>query len=136
MHLAGLGVDEVGGERARIASKERVRERAVAPEEPAQVQTDEQLRAGIEQASSQVGHAAARKERAERKRVVEMPRDQDGLEIVAPVGDHPDRLDDGHLVGGERAEEPVLALCDRRRQLLQRIERRAVGTSYSTNRTT
>ena len=125
MHLAGLGVDEVGGERARIAPKERVRERAVAPEEPAEVQADEQLRAGVEQAPPQIGHAAAREERPERERVVEMPRDQDGLELVAPFGDHPDRVDDGHLLGREAAQQPVLAPRDRRRQLLERVERRA-----------
>ena len=136
VHLAGLGVDEVGGERARIAAKERVRERAVAPEETAEVQADEQLRAGIEQAAAQVGHAAAREERPERERVVEMPRDQDGFEIVTPVGDHADGLDDRHLVGGEAPQEPVLAPRDRRRQLLERVERRPGGVSYSTKRTT
>ena len=93
MHLARLGVDEIGGERSRIAPEERVRERAVAPEEPPEVQADEQLCAGVEQAPSQVGHAAAREKRPERERVVEMPRDQDGVEIVTSFDDHADRLD-------------------------------------------
>ena len=89
MHLAGLGVDEIGGERSRISPKERVRERAVAPEETAEVQADEQLRPGVEQAAAQVGNAAACEERSERQRVVEMSGDQDGFEIVTPFGTTP-----------------------------------------------
>src|SRR5207247_1216605 len=38
VQLGGFGVDEVGGEPAGVAAKERVRQRAVAPEEPAQVE--------------------------------------------------------------------------------------------------
>ena len=68
---------------------------------PAEVQADEQLRARVEQPPPQVGHAAAREERAERERVVEVARDQDRLELVAALGDDADRLDDRHLVGGE-----------------------------------
>ena len=41
VQLARLGVDEVGRERAGIAPEERVRERAVAPEETAEVKADE-----------------------------------------------------------------------------------------------
>ena len=44
VQLARLGVDEVRGERAGVAPEERVRERAVAPEEAGEVQPDEQLR--------------------------------------------------------------------------------------------
>ena len=109
VQLARLGVDEVGGERARVAAEERVRERAVAPEEAAEVEPDEQLGAGVEQAPAQVGDAAAGEERAERERVVEVAGDQDRVEVRAAVGDDADGLDDGHLVGGERAQQPVLA---------------------------
>ena len=101
MELAGLGVDEVGGERARIAAEERVRERAVAPEEAAEVEAHEQLRAGVEQAPAQVGDAAAGEERPERERVVEVARDQDRVEVAAAVGDDADGLDDRHLLGCE-----------------------------------
>ena len=101
MELAGLGVDEVGRERARVAAEERVRERAVAPEEAAEVEPDQQLGARVEQPPPQVGHAAAREQRAERQRVVEVAGDQDRLEPLAALGDDADRLDDGHLVGGE-----------------------------------
>ena len=82
MQLAGLGVDEVGRERARVAAEERVRERAVAPEEAAEVEPDEQLGARVEQAPPQVRHAAAREQRPERQRVVEVARDQGRLEAL------------------------------------------------------
>ena len=136
MQLAGLGVDEVGGERARVAAEERVRERAVAPEEPAEVEAHEQLGARVEQPPAQVGDAAAREQRAVRQREVEVPRDQDGLELVAAVGDDADRLDDRHLVGREARSSPYSRRATRRGQLLERVERRPVAPSYSTKRTT
>ena len=124
VQLARLGVDEVGRERARIAAEERVRERAVAPEEAAEVEADEQLRARVEQPPAQVGDAAAGEERSERQRVVEVTRDQDRVEVGAAVGDDADRLDDGHLVGRERAQEPVLPPGQLDRQLLERVQLR------------
>ena len=42
----------------------------------------------------------------------------------AALGDDADRLDDRHLLGGERPQQPVLAPRDRRRQLLERVDRR------------
>jgi hypothetical protein len=41
--------------------------------------------------------------------------DQDRLEPLAALGDHADRLDDGHLLGGEGPQQPVFAPRDRRR---------------------
>ena len=124
MQLAGLGVDEIGGERARVAAEERVRERAVAPEEAAEVEADEELRARVEQPPAQVGDAAAGEERPERERVVEVPGDQDRVEVAAAVGDDADGVHHRHLVGRERAEQPVLALGQLDGQLLQRVELR------------
>jgi hypothetical protein len=49
VELARLRVDEIRGEGARVAAEERVRERAVAPEEAAEMEPDEQLGAGVEQ---------------------------------------------------------------------------------------
>ena len=65
MELTRLGIDEIGGERARVTAEERVRERAVAPEEAAEVEADEELGARVEQPSAQVGDAAASEERPE-----------------------------------------------------------------------
>ena len=97
VQLAGLGVDEVGGERARVAPEEGVRERAVAPEEAAEMQAHEQLGARVEEPPAQVGDAAAREEGAERERVVEVARDQDASRSGAAFGDDADRVDDRHL---------------------------------------
>ena len=105
MQLAGLGVDEVSGERTGVAAEERVRERAVAPEEAAQVEPDEQLGARVEEAPPQVGDAPTREERPEGERVVEVPRDQRAFEALAAFGDDTDRLDDRHLVRREPPQE-------------------------------
>ena len=126
MELSGLGVDEVRGERAGISPKERVRERAVAPEEPGEVEPDEQLRSGVEQLVAQVRDAAACEERAKRQRVVEVPRDEDRLQVVASSSRNPDDLDDGHLLLLEGPKQAVLAPGERLRNLLQRVQRAVV----------
>jgi len=54
MQLAGLGVDEVRGERPRIAAEQRVRQRHVAPEEAGDVQPREQHHHGVDQAADRV----------------------------------------------------------------------------------
>jgi hypothetical protein len=98
MPFARLRVDEVRGERARVAAEERVRERAVAPEEAGEVQPDQQLAERVEQARAQIGDPVAcvpREERAVRKREVEMAGDEDVLEVLAARRDDADRLDDG-----------------------------------------
>ena len=48
VQLARLRVHEVRRERAGVAAEERVRERAVPPEEPREVEAHEQLRSGVE----------------------------------------------------------------------------------------
>src|SRR5512132_1991789 len=62
VELAGLGVDEVRGERSGVAAEERVREGAVAPEEAGQVEPHEQLRARVEEPVAEVGQSGAREE--------------------------------------------------------------------------
>ena len=74
---------------------------------------------------AQVGHAAAREERPERQRVVEVARDQDRVEVASAVGDDADSLHDGHLVGREGAEQAVLAPRQLDGQLLERVELRS-----------
>ncbi len=85
MQLARLGVDEIGGERAGVAPEERVRERAVAPEEAAQVQAGEQLDERVQQLRAQVGNAARGEQRAVRERELEVARDQHRVEVVSRV---------------------------------------------------
>src|SRR5260370_490344 len=47
--LAGLGVDEISLERSRVGAEQGVGQRAVAPEEPGQVQPDQELHQRVEQ---------------------------------------------------------------------------------------
>ena len=61
VQLTRLRVDEVGGERARVAPEERVRERAVAPEEAAEMQAREELGERVQEMRAQVGHGVARR---------------------------------------------------------------------------
>ena len=60
VQLAGLGVDEVGGERAGVAAEQRVRQRAVAPVEAGQVQPDEQPGQRVEQPDAQLAAGCGR----------------------------------------------------------------------------
>jgi hypothetical protein len=73
------------------------------------------------------GEHAPAEDQAVRQREVELPRDEDRVELV-PRGvralrDDPDRLDHGHAPLGELAQQPVLALGNALRQLLQRVVR-------------
>ena len=54
VQLAGLGIDEVRRERARVAAEERVREGAVAPEEAAMC-SRRAARERVQQVRAQVG---------------------------------------------------------------------------------
>ncbi len=126
MQLAGLGVDEVGGERAGVAAEERVRERAVAPEEAADVQPREQLGERVQQMRAQVGERGAAEERAVGKRVLEVARDQDRVEVVVASGDDADRLDDRQRLALEAPQQRPLAARRPLGQLLQRVERAVV----------
>ena len=131
MQLARLGIDEIGRERARIAPEERVRERAVAPEEPREVDADEQLGERVQQAVAQIRHARAAEQAAVGQREVEVPRDQHGLGLVAVVPhvlrDHADGVDHGHDRIVQLAQQPVLEPRDARRQRLERVQPLAVA---------
>ena len=103
VQLARLGVDEVGRQRAGVAAEERVGERAVAPEEPAQVQAREQLGQPVQEVGSEVGDAVTREEGAVGERVVEVPRDQHRVHLVGPFRDQAHRLDDRQALAVEPA---------------------------------
>ena len=131
VQIAGLGVDEVGRERARVAPEERVRERAVAPEEAGEVDAHEQLGERVEQAVAQIGHARAAEEAAVRQREVEVARDQHGFGLVAvgtrALRDDADRLDHRADRIGQLAQHPVLVPREPRGQRLERVDRLAVA---------
>ena len=122
VQLAGLGVDEVGGQRAGVAAEEGVRERAVAPEEAGEVEAHEQLRQPVEQARAQIGDAVRPEQRAVREREVEVTGDQDGLEVARASAHDADDLDDGDRLVGQPPQEAVLAPGEPLRQLLERVD--------------
>ena len=126
MQLAGLGIDEIGRERAGVAAEERVRERAVAPEEAREMDPDEQLGERVEQAVAQIRHAGPAEQAAVRQREVEVPRDQHRLGLVPVLAraarDDADGLDHRHDGIVQGAQQPVLVSRDPRRQRLERIQ--------------
>jgi hypothetical protein len=126
VQLSGLRVDEIRRERARVATEERVRERAVAPEEAAEMQAGEQLGQPVQQVRAQVRDRSTGEERAVGERVLEVPRDQHGAEVVAATGDEPDRLDHRQSLAFEPAEQRPLSPRRPVGQLLERVERAVV----------
>ena len=125
VQLAGLGVDEVGRERARVAAEQRVRERAVAPEEAGEVEPDEQLGERVEQPVAQVGEPPRlREERAVRQRVVEVAGDQHRLEVVGPRSATTPTASTTGISSRRRARRssPYSRRGDRSRQLLERVD--------------
>ena len=113
VQLAGLGVDEVGGERAGVAPEQRVRQRDVAPEEPDVVQPHEQHREGVDEARGGVGTQHLREQRAVGERELEVGGDEGGGERLAlgirASGDDGDALDARRVQAREVAEHVVLA---------------------------
>ena len=133
MELAGLGIDEVSSERARIATKERVGKGAVAPIKAAQVQANEQPDQGVHEAVSEVRHSPARKQVAVRERELEVASDQDSVELLGgggrrlppssrAIGDDADPLHGRHPCLTELTKEPVLSLGQPLGQLLQGVQ--------------
>src|SRR5918996_445745 len=127
VQLARLGVDEVGREVARVAAKERVREGAVAPEETAEVQAHEQSGERVQERAERCREEPPPKDDAVRERVVEVARDEDGGKLLAlprtPVPHDRDGRHRRQIVALQAPKEPVLALADLRRKLLQRVVR-------------
>ena len=113
MQLAGLGVDEIGGERAGIPPEERVRQRHVAPEEPDVVQADEQHGERVDEAVGGVGPQHLREQRAVGERELQVRGDEGGRQRLArgirPPGDDGDAVDAGGVEPVEVAEHVVLA---------------------------
>ena len=87
---------------AGVAAEQRVRQRAVAPEEAGQVEPHEQADEGVEQAVAEVRdrQPAPRQQRAVRQRVVEVAGDQQAVAVAGALGDDGD--DDRPSAGGPR----------------------------------
>jgi hypothetical protein len=127
MLLAGLRVDQVRPERARVVPEQRVRQRAVAPEEPGQVQPHQQLDQRVEQPVGRLPDARAREQRPVRGRVLEEPGHQDRVQVRPAVDDDADDLDRGHVELRQRAQQPVLAPGEPLAEGLERVELAPLG---------
>ena len=127
MLLAGLRVDQVGPERARVVAEQRVRQRAVTPEEPGQVQPHQQLHQRVEQPVGRLPDARAGEQRPVRGRVLEEPGHQDRVQVRPAVDDDADDLDRGHVELRQRAQQPVLAPGQPLAEGLERVELAALG---------
>ena len=83
MDLRGLGIDEVRGVAARIETEQRIRQRAVAPEEAREMLVDQQVGKRVEQlVRLRHGHAP-RDDVPERHRVLQEARDEQPARLVA-----------------------------------------------------
>ena len=124
VELAGLGVDEVRGERARVATEERVRQRHVAPVEADHVQAHEQQRERVDEAGRRLRPQRLRVEGAVGQRELEVPGDEHGVQQAAvdvvPVRDDGERVDAGDVHPLQGAEHLVLAAGHLARGLLDR----------------
>jgi hypothetical protein len=125
VQLAGLGVDEVRGERPRVAPEERVRQGAVVPGEAGQVQLDEEHGEGVQQAARGALAQAGREEGAVGERELQVPGDQRCGERLAvrvdAVQDDADRLDRRQAPALQVEQELVLALGEGLLDLLDRV---------------
>jgi hypothetical protein len=112
VQLSGLGVDQVCGQCAGIAAKQRVRQRAVAPVEAGEVNTHEQLGERVEQPAVQVGQAPSGEQRSVGQRERQVLRDQhrrQRLTVGGPAVDHgAERIHDGDTPLGELVQQRVL----------------------------
>ena len=122
VELAGLRVDEVGGERARIPTEQRVRERHVAPEEADDVQPREQHRERVDEPGRGVRAQRLRVEGAVGERELQVAGDERRLELFAvvgrAVGHDGDRFDARDVEALQRAQQVVLATGEFGRGLL------------------
>ncbi len=113
---AGLGVDEVRGERARVAPEQRVGQRHVAPEEAGQVHPDQQRGERVEQPVHRLRAQRVGEQRPVRQGELQVPGDQHGRQRLAlavePVGDDGHRLHARGADAFQLAEQVVLALGD------------------------
>ena len=130
LELAGLGVDEVRRELARVPPKEDVGQGDVAPEEVGEVQPDQQHDQRVHHLGQVVGGGQPLLEqRAVGQREAEMGGQQGRRQFLAvvvdPAGDHALGDDRGQVEALELAEQAVLPEGDVLLRLLDRVGARA-----------
>ena len=126
--LAGLRVDQVRLKRARVVPEQRVGQRAVPPEEPGQVQPDEQFDQRVQQAVDGLDAPRVGEDRTVRRRVGEELGHQDRVAVLlrgqrlVQVDRDPDRLDGRDVQVGQRPQYVVLAPREPFTQFLERVQ--------------
>ena len=120
--FGGLDVDDVRLERTCVAAEQGVRQRAVAPVEPGQVDPDQQHDERVEHPVAEIGdlEPATHQQRAIRQRVVEVAGDDDAL-ADGSLGDDGDHLGGRETVFGDLPQESVLAIGEVVGQLLDDV---------------
>ncbi len=120
--LGGLDVDDVGLQRPGVTPEQRVRERAVTPEEAGEVDPHQQDDERVEQAVAEVRdrQAASHQQRPVGERVVEVPGDHQPF-AGRSVGHHRDHLGRRQPVVGDRPQQAVLAVGQLVGQLLDDV---------------
>jgi len=120
--LAGLGIHEVGLDRAAVSSEERVRQRTIAPVDTGSVKVDEERRHRVQEpvAVAVGGHRDTHEEAPVLERVAEVFRDKDGGVLARTLRD-PDRADGRQRQRFEANEHLVLVASVVDRLFLQRI---------------
>jgi len=116
VQLAGLGVDEVGGEGPGVAPEERVRQGDVAPVEAQQVQPHEQDGEGVDEAGGGLGAHVLAEQGPVGQGVGQVLGDEHGVEgLAGQVGAVRDDGGGRHARGPqahEAAQQLVLAVGD------------------------
>ncbi|CAH0327428.1 hypothetical protein SRABI128_06095 [Microbacterium sp. Bi128] len=111
VQFAGLGIDQVGGERAGVAAEQGVGERDVAPVEADQVQPDQQQGLGVDEAGQGVLAQHLGEERTVGHGELQVPGDQHRVQWPAlrggASGDDGHRLHAGNVQPGELAQHVV-----------------------------
>ena len=114
MMLAGLGIHEVRLEDSGVEPEEGVRQRAVTPVEPGEVQAHQQLHEGVDELVALRAGAGVAEQGSIGRRVLEEGGHQDrvcgGIEVAAAVDNHPAHTDGGDMALFEEAEEAMLPL--------------------------
>ena len=113
VQLAGFGIHQIGGEGARIATEQRVRERNITPEEAHIVQANQQHGQGVDEACCRVGAKYLLKEGPIGERELQVRRHECGGKRVAvgvdAASDHRTAVNTRDREAGEVAEHFVLA---------------------------
>ena len=121
--FGGLGVDEVRHQCTGVPAEQQVRQRAVAPEEPLEMQAHQQHHGGVDEEPGQVGAPLLGEQVPVGQGEVEVAADEHRCQRLPvrrpPPGDHACRPHGGKALGGEAPQHAVLAAGVELRGLLE-----------------